>query len=106
MDDISIKWGSVETIGFEFETDIDLTEFKLLFQVKRTKETETVLIEKDVSIDAEELTADVSLDATDWELLPNKTMDYQYGTRIYKDGEFDKPWLQGKFKVEISVAVS
>jgi len=104
MDNISIKYGSEETIGFDITTDIDLTDYKLLFQVKRTKDSETVLLEKEVDIDAEALTADIELETDDWDLIPNKTMDYEYGTRIYKTGGFDRPWLQGKFKVEISVA--
>jgi hypothetical protein len=106
MDDISIKYGSLETIGFDITTDVDLSGFTLLFQVKRTKDSDVVLMEKEVEIDAEELTADIELSASDWDLIPNKTMDYEYGTRIYKDGVFDRPWLQGKFKVEIAVAVS
>jgi hypothetical protein len=105
LNDISIKWGGTWVIPFTVETALDFTAL-LKFQVKRTKDSEVVLMEaEDISVDETTQEAEVSLTAADWEQIPNKTMDYWYGTRLYNEaGTVDVPFLEGKFKVEISVA--
>ena len=105
MNDIVIGWGSTYVIPFVIDdNDVDLTGYKLRFQVKRTKDSETVLMEEeDIAINAEELTAEFQLVAADWDKIPNKTMDYFYGTQIYNDDGQCYPFLDGKFKVEIAM---
>jgi len=104
MNDIVIKYGATYIIPFEIESDMDLTGKKLKFVVKRDKESTKELISiENVAIDPETKIANVQLTQDDWDTLPNKTINYEYGTLVYDD-EDSYPFLDGKFKVEISVA--